>query len=353
MKQANGSFWKNVGLTFFLFFLCNVFVITSSFYLFFHWIDLNPEQLRIAAPITFGNVLFLTVIVTAVYTVRQRYTVVRPAKKIQDGLDRITRGDFTGHIEPSGVNPQLDAIAESINRMSAELKSVETLKTDFISNVSHEIKTPLAVIQNYTALLQSSGLTDKEREAYTAAVSDAAGRLSVLITNILKLNRLENQQIQPNNRSFDLSAALTESLLAFEPVWEEKGIEIRPEIADNVTVCSDPELLSLVWNNLLSNAFKFTEPDGIVSVSLRQEDRQAVVSVSDTGCGISPEVGRHIFDRFYQGDTSHATEGNGLGLALVKRVIDITGSSISVDSIKGNGSTFTVRINISNNQFEE
>ena len=353
MKQDGRSFWKQIGMTFFLFFLCNAFVITSSFYLFFHWIELNPAQLKIAAPITFLNVFLLTVILTGIYAIRSRFTVTRPARKIQEGLDRITRGDFTGTIPPSGVNPQLDAIAESINRMTAELGSVETLKTDFVSNVSHEIKTPLASIRNYTALLQSKGLSEAERETYTAAIADAAERLSGLITNILKLNRLENQQIQPNNQPFDLSAALTEVLLSFEPVWEQKGIEIEPEIADNVTVCADKELLSLVWNNLLSNAFKFTEPGGTVGVTLTEADGYAAVSVRDTGCGMSPAVGRHIFEQFYQGDRSHATQGNGLGLALVKRVIDITGNRISVNSTEGEGSTFTVQIKTASNEAKE
>ena len=128
MKQDGRSFWKQIGMTFFLFFLCNAFVIASSFYLFFHWIELNPAQLKIAAPITFLNVFLLTVILTGIYAIRSRFTVTRPARKIQEGLDRITRGDFTGTIPPSGVNPQLDAIAESINRMTAELGSVETFR---------------------------------------------------------------------------------------------------------------------------------------------------------------------------------------------------------------------------------
>ena len=132
--------------------------------------------------------------------------------------------------------------------------------------------------------------------------------------------------------------------MGLEAAWEAKGLNIETEIEDEVKVCSDPELLSLVWNNLISNAVKFTQPGGTVGVSLSREEKNVVVSVSDTGCGIDPETGKHIFEKFYQGDTSHATQGNGLGLALVKRVVDILRGEITVQSTPGQGSTFTVRV---------
>ena len=160
----------------------------------------------------------------------------------------------------------------------------------------------------------------------------------------MKLNKLENQEIYPNTAEYDLSEQLCECLLMFEDAWEQKGLEIETDIEENVTVNADEEMLSLVWSNLFSNAVKFTEPGGKVSLSAKSEDDFAIVKVSDTGCGISKETGEHIFEKFYQGDTSHATKGNGLGLALVKRVMDITGGDISVESEEGKGSTFTVKI---------
>ena len=165
-----------------------------------------------------------------------------------------------------------------------------------------------------------------------------------MISNILKLNKLENQQIYPDKQRYDLSEQLCECLLAFESAWEAKELEIETDIEDGVTVESDPELLSLVWNNLFSNAIKFTEPGGTVFLRVRSDGDNAVVSVRDTGCGISPETGAHIFEKFYQGDTSHATQGNGLGLALVKRVVDIVGGEIDVSSQIGVGSAFTVKL---------
>ena len=256
-------------------------------------------------------------------------------------------GDFSVRIS---LNNNLDSmgdfavIADYFNRMAEELSGTETLRTDFIANVSHELKTPLAVIQNYGTMLSQPNLAEEKRLEYARAVTGAARRLANLITNILKLNKLENQQIYPAVETYDLGEQLCECLLSFESAWEEKDLDIETDVEEEVMVDADAELLSLVWNNLFSNAVKFTEPKGRVSLSLRSEGEYAIVQVVDTGCGIAPEVGRHIFEKFYQGDTSHATQGNGLGLALVKRVIDIIGGDISVSSEVGKGSVFTVKL---------
>ena len=289
----------------------------------------------------------VSVLLTRLIRARMKVVYDTPMQTISAATKKVAGGDFSVRVDPLHSEEKedyLDLMIHDLNAMIAELGSIETLKTDFVSNVSHEIKTPLSVIQNYAQLLQSDTLSEVERADYARTISDAAKRLNLLITNILRLNRLENQQLAPAAAEFDLSGQLTECLLGFESVWEEKHIEIEPEIEDGVTVCSDQELLSLVWNNLLSNAFKFTEPDGTVGVTMKGEDGFAVVSVWDTGCGIPPEARKHIFDKFYQGDTSHSTQGNGLGLALVKRVLDLTGGEISASSVPGEGSTFTVRI---------
>ncbi|MBQ8827541.1 MAG: HAMP domain-containing histidine kinase, partial [Clostridia bacterium] len=198
--------------------------------------------------------------------------------------------------------------------------------------------------QNYGTLLQAPELSDEQRIEYAKGVTDGSRRMADMMTNILKLNRLENQQIYPQVSKFDLGEQLCECLLQYENVWEKSEIEINTDIAENVRVKADAELLSLVWNNLFSNAFKFTEPGGTVSVILTATEHHAVVKVKDTGCGMTPEVGAHIFEKFYQGDTSHSVQGNGLGLALVKRVVDITQGEIGVESALGKGTTFTVKI---------
>lgn len=257
------------------------------------------------------------------------------------------QGDLSVRIQPINslfTDNKFNEVIECINHMTEELSSVETLRTDFIANVSHEMKTPLAVMQNFGTLLQKPGLSDEHRMEYAKGITDSSRRPADMMTNILKLNRLENQQIYPQTTEYDLGEQLCECLLQYENVWEKSEIEIDTDITDNVIVKADAELLSIVWNNLFSNAFKFTGPGGTISLSLTTTNHHAIVKIKDTGCGMSPEIGAHIFEKFYQGDTSHATQGNGLGLAVVKRVIDIMQGEISVESVLGEGTTFTVKI---------
>ncbi len=335
------------------FFLLMSLVITCCMFLFLltlqqsTGINYTEDNIKTAAVLTFGNVVFLSFLCTVIDALRRRFMVERPVRRIVEGAEKLMRGDFSTRIEPfHGIDSEggFDTIIDYFNRMAEELSGVETLRTDFIDNVSHELKTPLAVIQNYGTMLQSPNLSDEQRIEYTKAITEQSRRLANLITNILKLNRLENQQIYPAAKRYNLGEQLAECLLNFENTWEKKEIDIDTDIEEEVFVESDDELLSLVWNNLFSNALKFTESRGKVRLSLKTEGDHAVVRVSDTGCGFSSEVGKHIFEKFYQGDTSHATQGNGLGLALVKRVVDIVEGDISVKSEVGKGSTFIVKI---------
>ena len=336
-----------------VFFLVIGFVITCCTMLFVETmagvtdIPLTPETITAAAKLTAANVAILSLICTVIDLLRRRATIKKPVEQITAAAKKMMEGDFSVRIPPvrkADYEDSFNQIIDCINKMAEELSGTETLRTDFIANVSHELKTPLAVMQNYAVMLQQPGLPEKTRMEYAKAISDASRRLANLITNILKLNKLENQQIFPAAEEYDLSEQVCQCLLGFEDVWERKNLNIETDIEDCVTVRSDSELLSLVWSNLFSNAMKFTPEGGTVFVGLKDEGSHVAVSVADTGCGISKETGMHIFDKFYQGDTSHATQGNGLGLALVKRIIDITGSDISVESELGKGSTFTVRI---------
>lgn len=336
---------------FLVFFLLIAFVITCCMMLFIYTmsktmdIALTADNIGAAAKITFANVLLLSLIVTIIDGVRRKLTVERPVKTITAAAEKMMQGDFSVRIETgahSDTDDTFHEIAECFNKMAKELQSVETLRTDFIANVSHELKTPLAVMQNYGTLLQQPGLSEDKRVEYAKTITEACRRLSALITNILRLNKLENQQITPAFTTYDLSEQVCECLLGFEEAWEQKGLYIETAIEDDVHVTSDAEMMSLVWNNLFSNAIKFTESGGTVSLTVKAEGDNAVVIVSDTGCGISREVGARMFDKFYQGDTSHATKGNGLGLALVKRVIDLTGCDIAVESELSKGTRFTV-----------
>ena len=335
-----------------VFFFVVAFVVTCCMMLFITTladtmgIVFNAENITAAAKITFLNVLLLTLIFATIDYIRRKMMVDRPVKSITDATERIMQGDFSVRVAPMhGAGMEgFNQIGKAINAMAKELSGTETLRTDFIANVSHELKTPLAVMGNYATMLQRPGITEEVRCEYAKAISEAARKLAQLITNILKLNKLENQQIFPQPKEFDLGEQLCESLLGFEDAWEAKNLEIETDIEDDVRIKSDPELLSLVWNNLISNAIKFTPDGGKIGVSLKTDENAVIVQVRDTGCGMKPEVGQHIFEKFYQGDTSHATQGNGLGLALVKRVVDILHGQIGVQSVYGQGSTFTVSI---------
>ena len=305
----------------------------------------TQENIGAAAKVTFLNVLLLTLLFGTIDHIRRKIMVDRPVQIITQATEQIMQGDFSVRVRPMhGAGMEgFNQIGMAINAMAQELSGTETLRTDFIANVSHELKTPLAVMGNYAAMLQRPGITEDEKNEYARAISEAARKLAQLITNILKLNKLENQQIFPQPKEFDLSEQLCECLLVFEDAWEARNLEIETDIQDDVRIKSDPELLSLVWNNLISNAVKFTPDGGRIGLSLKTEGSSVVVQVRDTGCGMKPEVGQHIFEKFYQGDTSHATQGNGLGLALVKRVVDILNGEIGVQSVYGQGSTFTVK----------
>ena len=335
------------------FFLLVAFIVSCCMALFLSVLAetmglvFTKENIAAAAKLTFGNVLLITFFSGTIDYIRRKQMVDKPVKQILAAAEKIMQGDFSVRIQPvkefageTGFNEIIDCF----NKMTAELAGTETLRTDFIANVSHELKTPLAVMGNYATMLQRPGLTEEEKTVYAKAISQSARRLAQLITNILKLNKLENQQIFPQLDEYDLGEQLCENLLQFEDAWERKHLNIETDIQEDVRIQSDPELLSLVWNNLISNAVKFTPEGGTIGVRLTATEEMVAVSVSDTGCGITPEVGQHIFEKFYQGDTSHATQGNGLGLALVKRVVDILQGEITVQSTPGQGSTFTVRL---------
>ena len=311
--------------------------------LIYDYIRVRTDNKGLIAVLMLVVILILATCCTVFDIVRRKIMVDKPVNAILSATERIAKGDFSVRLEtahPYGKYTEYDVIIENINTMASELRKSEILKTDFVSNVSHELKTPLTVIRNYATLLRDEEDTEL-RKKYAQTLMDASKRLSDLITNILKLNKLENQEIQPEYAKVNLTALLAETALSYEDLIEKKEFSLDCDLQD-VEIVSSASLLEIIFNNLLSNAVKFTERGGTVSLSLTKEVDNAVIRFTDSGCGISPEVGARIFEKFYQGDTSHAQEGNGLGLALVKKVIDVLGGEISVESEIGKGSTFTV-----------
>jgi signal transduction histidine kinase len=279
------------------------------------------------------------------FTRRQiQRTYEGPMHRLAQATEQVAGGDFSVYIPPLHTSDKLDymdIMLSDFNTMVEELGSIETLKTDFFSNVSHEIKTPLAIIQNNAELLRMEELTEKQQD-YTDTIYQSSKRLADLISNILKLNKLEKQNITPDVQVYNICAQLAECALGHEQAWEQKELDFDADMEDKAEIAADPALMELVWNNLLSNAVKFTEPGGSILLTETSDEDQVYVSVQDTGCGMSEETKKHIFEKFYQGDTSHAMAGNGLGLALALRVLQLNGFQIKVESILGQGSTFTV-----------
>jgi len=289
----------------------------------------------------------MSLLVTLLVVKMTRDTYEKPMKEMAEATKKVAQGDFSVYvptIHTADKLDYLDLMIQDFNKMVAELGGIETMKTDFISNVSHEIKTPLSVISNYAQILKSGSLTEEERNEYLDTILDNVKRLSDLVMNILKLNKIENQVIKPMLEPYDLCGQLSECALLYENAWDEKNIELEFETEDRAVIRADKEMMEIVWNNLLSNAVKFTPEGGTVRLHQTTEGDTVVVTVSDTGCGMTQETMGRIFEKFYQGDTSHATPGNGLGLALALRILQISGGTISVASTVGEGSTFTVRL---------
>lgn len=272
----------------------------------------------------------------------------KPMRRLSRAMRKVAQGDFTVSVTPVHKKQKkydyMDYMFEDFNRMVQELSSIETMKDDFIANVSHEIRTPLSVIRSYAGALQRPNLSESERREYAETIASASESLSTLISNILKLNKLENQEIVPNAAPYDLTRQLCDCALSHEEQWEKKRIDFDAQLEERVMILADESMLEIVFNNLIANAVKFTEPGGRIVLRQEKDGDDVVVTVSDTGCGMSEETVKRIFDKFYQGDTSHSKEGNGLGLALAKRVLEISGGTISVRSAPGEGSEFIVRL---------
>ena len=291
---------------------------------------------------------FVCLTIAGVIWLVWRQTTGKPIRRIARAARQVAAGDFSVQIATTHKGRkmnEIDALIEDFNKMTRELASNEMLKSDFIANVSHEIKAPLSIIQSYTKALKDGYATPEQQTQYMDTIITASKNLNSMITNILKLNKLENQQIFAKSEPYQLGEQLRRCALSYMEQWQAKEIEFEIDVED-IAICYDASLLELVWNNLLSNAIKFTETGGRSSLTSQTRDNAVFVTIKDTGCGIDIETQARIFEKFYQGDTSHASEGNGLGLALVKKVLEIIGGEITVESTPGQGTAFTIKINL-------
>lgn len=265
-----------------------------------------------------------------------------PLQDMIYAMDKISKGNFKIQLKENfDPNTEVGILQRSFNHMARELDGIEMFRKDFINNFSHEFKTPIVSVRGFAHQLQAGGLTPEEEREYIGIIASESDRLTKMATNILLLSKLENQQIVTDKTNFDLDEQLRTCLLLLEKQWSEKEIELDIDL-DPATYCFNEDMLSEVWINLFGNAIKFTPPRGKITCTLRRVGDELRVCITDTGSGMSPEVMAHIFEKFYQGDKSHGGEGNGIGLTIVSRILELCGGRILVNSRLGMGSEFTV-----------
>lgn len=267
--------------------------------------------------------------------------VVRFVKNVNDALHQVARGNYDIELKEKPPVVELREIIQSFNTMTKELAGTEMLRNDFVENVSHEFKTPLTAIEGYATLLQQKNLTEEKRIEYTQKILLSTRRLNTMTGNILLLSRLENQELEISKERYSLDEQLRETILLLEPAWSGKAIELDIDLAD-CDYTANRELMAQVWQNILGNAMKFSPEKGVIQIRLHNAPNHVVITVADNGPGMSEEVMGRVFEKFYQGDASRSAQGNGLGLPLAKRIIDLHSGSIEVQSQVGLGATFKI-----------
>ena len=287
--------------------------------------------------------LFISVIMGTLISLFVGGKILKPVTRLSESLNEVAKGNFDIRIDEGSNVPELRDFAHNFNLMIHELSSIETLRSSFVSNISHEFKTPIAAIEGYATLLQDTELSDIERAEYTRMVIESSRQLSELSGNVLSLSKLENQEVLIDRSTFRLDEQLREAILLLENEWTAKELELKLDL-NKLDFTGDRGLLLIVWKNLIDNAVKFSVEKGSMSVLLHSDESAVTVKVADTGCGMNEETRRHAFDKFYQGDTARKTSGNGLGLALVVRIVQLHEGRVDIESTKGKGSTFIVRL---------
>ena len=274
--------------------------------------------------------------------------LLEPITRLSKAMKEVSQGDFEQHLETNSRIAEVGESYQSFNVMTKELRATEVLQMDFVSNVSHEFKTPINAIEGYTMLLQGEELS-QEQEGYVEKILFNTKRLSGLVGNILLLSKLENQNIPMKKTKYRLDEQIRQAFLSLESKWTEKEIGFQVEL-EEVKYTGNEGLLMHIWMNLLDNAIKFSPAKGTITMFLKQEKNSVKFIVEDEGPGIEEDVKTRIFDKFYQVDGSHKAEGNGLGLALVKRIVDSAGGTIKAENREYGGCRFVVELPIQTNE---
>lgn len=286
------------------------------------------------------NLFIICVLIGTSLTAFLSKKALNPIRKVIDSTHKVAAGDFSVKVDLKGIG-ELEELSESFNKMTQELASIETLRSDFINNFSHEFKTPIMSIRGFAKLLQENNLTEEERQEYLAIIVTESERLATLSSNVLTLAKYENLEIVVDQAPFRLDEQIRRTIILMEPKWSVKDLDVHIDLEEVIFVGNE-EFTQQIWINLLDNAIKFSQLGSSINISLAKAGNEIRFMIQDEGVGMDEATKARIFDKFFQGDTSHARTGNGLGLSLVKRIVDLCDGEIMVQSELGSGSIFTV-----------
>ncbi|HBN56252.1 MAG TPA: two-component sensor histidine kinase [Lachnospiraceae bacterium] len=345
MKRHFYSIWFKIVLAFF--WIMVITCVTIGFTV--HLVNRLNLWRYLSFPLTSMHFIILLALFSIIFgtlvSMFALHHVLNPIIELSRAMQKVAKGDYTVRLTTPVPNlkDEMYDLSSNFNQMVQELASTETLHSDFITNVSHEFKTPLAAISGYATLLQDDTLSLEERNEYIRIIIKSTKELSHMTGNILNLSRLENQTIICEKKSFRVDEQIRQIILRMEPVWSAKNLSINPEL-DMITWHGSQELAAHIWNNLLDNAVKFTPQGGEINITAHSDGEWMTVTFQDSGIGMTPEVQAHVFDKFYQGDVSHEKKGNGLGLSLVQKIVALHGGFIQLESYPDLGSSFKVRL---------
>ena len=334
-------------LTFFMLFALSISSLFAGTFLTIIYItdlkttwDLGPVKITLIA-------LAISYVTSGVFSIVLNKNILKPLKELTTATNEIAAGNFNIKVDkvlnPFNQNSELGTLVDGFNNMAEELKNTEMFRNDFIHNFSHEFKTPIISIRGFARQLYQGNLTPEQEQEFAKIIMDESEQLANMSSNVLLLTKLEHQGIITDKTRFSLDEQLRNCLILFEEQWSAKNLNLDLDL-EEITIYQNEEILAHVWKNLISNAIKFSKPDGFLYLKCKRTSDHIHISIEDTGTGMTEETMKQIFEKFYQGDTSHATPGNGLGLPLTKRIVEIMGGKIFAKSTYGKGSTFTVHL---------
>lgn len=294
------------------------------------------RKLRVSTGLAF----FVSAMVGTILILVAVRSIVKPIKRISEASKEVAKGNFDIEV-PIGSGDEIGRLTADFNQMTKELKNIDLLRKDFVSNVSHEFKTPITSIKGYANLMSEGSLPSGQVKEYSSIIVSESERLALLSSNLLKLSELDSKVIREQATGYSLDEQIRQTILLLETQWEAKEIDFEIDL-ESVDVSANAFLLQEVWMNLIQNAIKFSHPKGRIIISLTKSDTQASVIIRDEGTGILPEDRSRIFERFYKADKSRSKDGNGLGLAIVKKIVELSNGEIRFESEPGKGSAFFV-----------